>query len=236
MEAIKELKKSKRELKSTITRTLNDLAIRLAAKEPDCTQISASLEHIEGKKEEALAIMRDLETEFDKIKKTEEAEKIGDEADALVDRVDKETNTARSYLAAQVKISSSKQQEPTEIEAHTSTQQGSSDPNKQLERIRIPIFSGNKMEFQQWFAAFSTCVDNTSIAPQFKMLRLEGCLRGEAPEMIISLGYSQAAYDAAISRIQRKYGGDRRKVQAQIEELRKMRPVNEGDPKSKMEI
>ena len=81
------------------------LAIRLAAKKPDCTQISASLEHIEGKKEEALAIMRDLETEFDKIKKTEEAEKIGDEADALVDRVDKETNTARSYLAAQVKMS-----------------------------------------------------------------------------------------------------------------------------------
>ena len=88
MEAIKELKKSKRELKSTITRALNDLAIRLAAKEPDCTQISASLEHIEGKKEEVLAIMRDLETEFDKIEKTEKAEEIGDEADALVDQVE----------------------------------------------------------------------------------------------------------------------------------------------------
>ena len=85
IEAIKELKKSKRELKSMMTRALNNLAIRLAAKELDHTQISASLVHIEGKKEEALAIMRDLETEFDKIKKTEEAEKIGDEADALVD-------------------------------------------------------------------------------------------------------------------------------------------------------
>ena len=190
MEAIKELKKSKRELKSTITRALNDLAIRLAAKEPDGTQISASLELIEGKKEEALAIMRDLETEFDKIKKTEEAEKIGDEADALVDRVDKETNTARSYLAAQVKMLS-KQREPTEIDAHTNAQQGASDPNKQLERIRIPIFSGNKMEFQQWFAASSTCVDKTSLAPQFKKLRLEGCLRGEAAETIKGLGYSR---------------------------------------------
>lgn len=105
MEAIKELKKSKRELKLMIMRALNDLAICLAAKEPDCTQISASLEHIEGKKEEVLAIMRDLVTEFDKIKKTE-ADKIGDEADALVDRVDKETNTASTYLAVQVKMSS----------------------------------------------------------------------------------------------------------------------------------
>ena len=156
--------------------------------------------------------MRDLETEFDKIKKTEEAYEIGDKADPSVDRVDKETNTARSYLAAQVKISSgsSKQQEPTEVDAHTNTQQGASDPSKQLERIRIPIFSGNKMEFQQWFAAYSTCVDKTSPAPQFKMLRVESCLRGEAAETIKGLSYSQAAYDAAISRLQRKYGGDRR--------------------------
>ena len=100
MEAVKGLKKSKRELKSTITRALNDLAIRLDAKELDCTQISASLVHTEGKKEEALAIRRDLETEFDRIKKTEDAEKIGDEADASVDRVDKDFNTARSYSEA----------------------------------------------------------------------------------------------------------------------------------------
>ena len=109
MEGIKELKKSKRELKSTITRARNDLAIRLAAKESDCSQISARLEYIEEKKEEALAIMRDLETEFDNIKETEDAEKIGDEADVLVERVDKETNPARSLLADQVKMSSSKQ-------------------------------------------------------------------------------------------------------------------------------
>ena len=133
MEAIKGLKKSKRELKSTITRALNDLAIRLAAKEPDCTQISASLEHIEEKKEEALACMRDLEIEFHKIKKTEDAEKVGDEADALVERVDKETNPARSFLATQVKSSSSKQKESTEIEEYTNAQQGASDPNKQLD-------------------------------------------------------------------------------------------------------
>ena len=123
------------------------MAIRLAAKEPDCTQISASLEHIEGKKEEALAIMTDLDTEFDKIKKTEDAEKMGDEVDALIERVDKETNAARSFLATQAKSSSSEQKEYAVIDKYTNAQQGASDPNKQLERIRIPIFSGNKMEF-----------------------------------------------------------------------------------------
>lgn len=142
------------------------------------------LEHIEAKKEEALAIMRDLEIEYEKLKKTADIEKTSDEANALVDRVDNDTNTARSYLAAQAKIFSSKQKESSEIEGHPNAQQGASDSNKQLECIRIPIFSGNKMEFQQWFAAFSTCDDKTSLAPQFKMLRLEGCLRGEAAETI----------------------------------------------------
>ena len=104
MEAIKSLKESKRTLKSAITKTLNDLAVRLAVKEPDCAQISASLEHIEAKKEEALAIMRDLEIEYEKLKKTADAEKTSDEADALVDRVDNDTNTARSYLSQNILV------------------------------------------------------------------------------------------------------------------------------------
>ena len=35
-----------------------------------------------------------------------------------------------------------------------------------LERIRIPIFSGNKMGFRRWNAAFTSCVDMTSLSPQ----------------------------------------------------------------------
>ena len=166
--------------------------------------------------------MSNLEAELDKDKKEEEAEKLSEEADALIERVDQVTSKARSLLASKVKEISS----PTvanvtsEIELntqHTSSVAISNDPNKQLERIRIPIFTGSKVEFQQWFAAFSTCIDKTSLASEFKMLRLESCLRGEAAEAIKGLGYTQAAYDAAKARLQRKYGGDRRKVQAQID-------------------
>ena len=56
--------------------------------------------------------------------------------------------------------------------------------HEQLERIRIPIFSGNKMDFQRWNAAFTSCVDMTSLSPQFKMLRLEACIAGEAANTI----------------------------------------------------
>ena len=36
------------------------------------------------------------------------------------------------------------------------------DANKQLERIRITKFSGGKKGYQSWWAAFSSCVDETS--------------------------------------------------------------------------
>lgn len=57
-------------------------------------------------------------------------------------------------------------------------------------------------------------------------------LCGEAAETIKGLGYTQAAYDAAKDRLHREYGGDRRKLQAQIDELRKLKSVIEGDPKA----
>ena len=44
------------------------------------------------------------------------------------------------------------------------------DPNKQLEQIQIPKFLGDKMKYSTWRAVFSSCVDETSLSPQFQML------------------------------------------------------------------
>ena len=65
----------------------------------------------------------------------------------------------------------------------------------QLERIRIPIFSGNKIDFQRWNATFTSGVDMSSLSPQFKMLLLEACLAGESANTIKGSGYSLTAYD-----------------------------------------
>ena len=65
-------------------------------------------------------------------------------------------------------------------ECITNSHANGGDSMKQLERIKIPEFGGNKMDFQRWYAAFTSCVDLTSLSSQFKMLRLEACLFGEA--------------------------------------------------------
>ena len=102
---------------------------------------------------------------------------------------------------------------------------------EQLERIRIPVFSGNKMDFQKWHAAFTSCVDVTPLSLQFKMLRLEARLTGEAAETIKRLGYSVEAYEAAKARLVCKYGGSRRQVQSDLDELKKLKPIEENNPK-----
>ena len=66
---------------------------------------------------------------------------------------------------------------------------------------------------------------------QFKMLRLEVCLGGEARETIRGLGYTQVAYEAAKKRLVRKYGGNRRQIQSHLDELKRMKPLKEDDVK-----
>ena len=44
------------------------------------------------------------------------------------------------------------------------------------------------------------------------------------------LGYSSESYEAAKARLNRKYGGNRRQVQAHIEEPRKLKPITAENP------
>ena len=105
------------------------------------------------------------------------------------------------------------------------------DAYKKLERIQIPKFPGDTKEYQSLWAAFSICVDETNLSVQFIMSRLESCLEEEAAETVKGLGFSDLAYEAAKASLNRKNGENRRKVQAHIEELRKMRPINADNPR-----
>ena len=64
------------------------------------------------------------------------------------------------------------------------------------------------LKFQQWFATFTSCVDETLLSSQYTKLRLEGCLEGEAVERIRGFRYSEVAYNAAKEKLVRKYAGD----------------------------
>ena len=120
---------------------------------------------------------------------------------------------------------------PKSHQHHTSSVELGQDMWKQLQRVSIPTFSGDKRTYENWRAAFYSCVDMAPATAEYKLLQLRQYLSGEALQCIQSLGHSATAYEVAKERLQRKYGGSRRQVAISLEEVEKFRPIREGHPK-----
>ena len=102
---------------------------------------------------------------------------------------------------------------------------------RQLKRVEIPTFSGDKHAYAGWKAAFVTCIDAAPVTPEYKLLQLRSYLKGEALRAIESLGHSASAYQAALERLERKFGGERRQVTLRLEDLDNFRPMRDGTAK-----
>ena len=99
---------------------------------------------------------------------------------------------------------------------------------KHLKRVGIPVFSGDKRTYENWKAAFTACIDQSPMTPEYKLLQLRQYLSGPALQIIESLGHTAAAYEVAKDRLDRKYGGKRRQVALCLEELQHFRPIRDG--------
>ena len=100
---------------------------------------------------------------------------------------------------------------------------------RQLKRIQLPVFTGDKRSYGKWKAAFMACLDTAPSTGEYKLLRLRQCLSGEALNIIESMGHSAAAYEAAKERLEWRYGGKRRQVTIYIEDLDKFPQIRPGN-------
>ena len=76
------------------------------------------------------------------------------------------------------------------------------------------------------------CVHQAPATPEYKLLQLQQHLSGEALKIVQPLGRSATAYEAAIALLERKFGGERRKLALHLEELENIKsllPGNAGD-------
>ena len=96
------------------------------------------------------------------------------------------------------------------------------DSSRLLTRVPIPKFAGNKKNYESWKAAFMACVDNATVAPEYKLLRLRDSLEGEALRVIESLGHSATAYEIAK---ECKYGGAHHQMILRLEEIDRFKQV-----------
>lgn len=102
---------------------------------------------------------------------------------------------------------------------------------KQSTRVSIPVFNGDKRSNGSWKATIMACIDQAPTTPEYKLLQLKKYLPGEALAVVESSGHSAEAYEAAKSRLERKFGGQRRQINLHLEELDQFRQIRPGNAK-----
>ena len=103
--SIPDCKQEKRNAKSQMTRLLNKLAIVLT-EDDSSVDIKTLLEKIQEQQENVLQVMSRLENAYRRKQDENMAEKVSDEADDLVEQIDRETMPARARLASLTKVKS----------------------------------------------------------------------------------------------------------------------------------
>ena len=88
-----------------------------------------------------------------------------------------------------------------------------------LKRVSIPVLNDDKKTYEGWKTAFMACIDQAPATPEYKLLKLRQHLSGEALKAVETLGHSAAAYEAAKERLERKFGGERRKIALHLEKV-----------------
>ena len=76
---------------------------------------------------------------------------------------------------------------------------------RQLKRVQIPVFSGEKRQYKSLKAAFLACIDSAPATGEYILLQLRQYLTGDALKVIETLGHSATTYEAAKERLDRKY-------------------------------
>ena len=102
---------------------------------------------------------------------------------------------------------------------------------KQLRRVSIPIFDGNKSTYESWKAAFTACIDQAPATPEYKLLQLRQHLAGDTLKCIENLEHSAGAYEASKNRLESKFGESCRRLAIYIEQLEGFRSIQYGNAK-----
>ena len=103
------------------------------------------------------------------------------------------------------------------------------DRNRYLKPLKVPTFDGDKRKFEDFWALFTSLVDESTEPVNLKMARLRQCLTGNALEAIRGLGVPVHEYEEAKEILKTKYGGTRRLLRAYLDQLEQVPPIRSND-------
>jgi hypothetical protein len=172
---------------------------------------------MEKEQQEKEQQMRKLAAELELTKqRTEEARKVAELNKSRAENAERQLvedcDTVKDFLTKHNFTTESPEGVPVETITRS--------PIK-LKGVDLPKFSGeDKTNYELWKASFMAMVDVQNIPVGEKMLRLQSSLAGKALTLVKDLGYSSAAYERAKSKLEKRYGGERRQQIKQLTTLR----------------
>ena len=104
-----------------------------------------------------LSTLEKLEAACEEKEELQQVKQFGDEYEEFNDKIDREMSNIRTCALKNVEEIGT----PEVSEGGSAPSEGSglkSDTHRQLERIRIPVFNGNKLKFQQWLQRFQAAL------------------------------------------------------------------------------
>jgi hypothetical protein len=96
-----------------------------------------------------------------------------------------------------------------------------------IAKPQIPKFTGESDKYQDWRAQFDIFVHQAEVPHHFKMVMLKQAVTGKASQLIERLGYSEPQYEMALTKLEQRYGGEKRQLQRQIESIISLPTVRE---------
>ena len=80
------------------------------------------------------------------------------------------------------------------------------------------------------------CVDEVPVTPQYKLLQMHQYMSGEPLVLVEKLGFSDYACEAAKMKLERKYGGHRRRVDIEMDEIERYPKLHHDNAKDFEEL
>ena len=98
-----------------------------------------------------------------------------------------------------------------------------------MKPLKVPTFNGDKRKFEDFWALFTSLVDESTEPVNLKMARLRHCLTGNALEGIRGLGVTVHEYEEAKEILKTQYGGTRRLLRAYLDQLEQAPLIRSND-------
>ena len=219
--------------KMQLTKLYSRLVRLMSGEEADIeTAILIALENTEEKRLDVAQVLEDLIVLYRTTGDKQSVTRAEAELNKVMEDTDTEIATVREFLSSFTSrassigsaLSKSDLQDAKASNSNKTCGVPVKGAYRNLERIKLPKFNGDKSRFQNFWATFESIVDETDEPAKYKMLRLKTCLEGKAEEAISKLGFADEAYAEAKSILKRRFGGER-----SLEEIKKVKPLQEGN-------